>query len=181
MKIIQCENYHYYDREKFTSCPFCERDRQKGLLKEQQTVYCPQKGNQQVTVSYGTDLSEQIKTIGMYESKDAACEVTGWLVCLSGAMRGSSYNLHHGRNFAGRFFDMDICLSADMQISRENHFSIIYEKRTNLFYILPGYGAVFLNGILLQTQQQLEENMIIEAGMSRFIFVPYCKGERVWE
>ncbi|MCI8371751.1 MAG: FHA domain-containing protein [Lachnospiraceae bacterium] len=190
MAIVQCMNNHYYDDSKDSTCPYCAQENyvsgsESGM--ESQTTsyysfsYDQEDDGAQVTEAYGDSVGECDKTIGIF-SKDAENEMTaGWLVCRNGFMKGKSYVIHEGRNFAGRSYEMDLGLSDDPAISRKNHFSIVYEPKSIMFYIVSGEGRTYLNGEAVTDVCELEEGDRITAGESDYIFVPFCRADRIWQ
>ncbi|MBQ8828279.1 MAG: FHA domain-containing protein [Clostridia bacterium] len=99
---------------------------------------------------------------------------------MNGIEKGKSYPVYSGRNFAGRSIDMDIVLSDDSVISRENHFSIVYDPKSITFYLVAGEGRTYLNGEHVQAGTEITDGDEISVGESRYIFTPFCKKGRVW-
>ena len=187
MAIVRCMRNHYYDNSKDVACPYCEQEGSMSGMESMITSYysLPYDGDyddgMQKTEAYGACVEECDKTIGMYK-KDIDNEVTvGWIVCVNGLMKGKSYTIHEGRNFAGRSYEMDIILSDDNTICRNKHFSIVYEPKSIQFYLIPGEGRTYLNGKAVIEICGLEENDMITAGESNFIFVPFCKTGCIWQ
>lgn len=107
--------------------------------------------------------------------------VTGWLVCVSGMEMGRDYRIHSGMNDIGRSIDMDIQIVDDERISMLDHCRIVYDPKSNCFYILPLNGnPVYLNEKHISSSERLEENDHIRIGLSDFVFIPYCEGQRKW-
>lgn len=76
---------------------------------------------------------------------------------------------------------MDIRLTDDAYISRDNHFSIVYDPKTNIFSFVPGGGETHINNMVVNSVQQLCEDDVLEAGQTKYLFVPYCKEGRTWD
>ena len=106
--------------------------------------------------------------------------MTGWLVCVSGPEKGRDYRLHSGRNFLGRAPQMDISIADDMEISRENHFSVVYEPKKRMYLLVPGSANIYLNGKSINKVTSLKTGNMIGVGRSEFIFIPFCKEGRDW-
>ena len=187
MAIVQCPNNHYYDDKKNTQCPYCEKLNARECeddLNEQLTSYFEPEENDdnvQLTEGYGEVVYEYEKTIGIFTDETNNVLTTGWLVCISGAEKGKSYTLHSGRNFVGRSLNMDVVLSDDVSISREKHFSIVYDPRSVRFYLVAGSGYTYKNEQLISMDNELFEGDIIRAGQNQYIFIPFCKEGREWE
>jgi len=181
MAIVQCANKHYYDDSKHQECPHCKNMDQN--IQERHTVALSKSKEMDtagVTQSLRSQVEDSQKTISVYASTNANTNpVAGWLVCIEGETRGKSYDVHVGKNFAGRSMKMDIHMN-DEQISRENHYTIIFEPKAIKFYISPGNGITYYNGEMLQEAKELQEGDEIAAGGSKFVFVPFCKEGRGW-
>lgn len=186
MAIIKCPNGHYYDDKRNSTCPYCEKvdngNFDRSVLNEQLTSYMPSDDddNVQLTEGYGEFVTEYEKTIGIFTDESQNVLTAGWLICVKGVEKGKSYVLNSGRNFAGRSFDMDILLSGDDSVSRENHFSIVYDPKSVTFYLVSGSGHTYLNGNAVSNQAEIFEGDIIQAGISEYMFIPFCKEGRVW-
>ena len=83
MNLIKCENEHYYDSDKFDSCPHCANIaadvKIPNLFGDNQ--------NKIATVIPDQDVLKDYQKIGHRR-------VTGWLVCISGEMQGESFTLY---------------------------------------------------------------------------------------
>ena len=69
------------------------------------------------------------------------CYTTGWLVCSDGPEKGRDYRLRSGLNRIGRRYDLEVCLFEDQGISRDGHGGVVYEEKSNTFYLVPGEGT----------------------------------------
>lgn len=187
MAIVQCSRNHYYDDERNTSCPYCEKFNNaiapESGINEQLTSYVDPSeydDNAQLTEGYGDSVYEYEKTIGVFWDETQNLLTTGWLVCVEGSQKGKNYTIHAGRNFAGRSLDMDIVLSDDNSIAREKHFSVVYEPKSIAFYLVCGEGNTYLNNEAVVSQKEMFDGDIIQAGNSKYLFVPFCKEGRDW-
>lgn len=109
--------------------------------------------------------------------------VVGWLVCIQGPSKGKDYKIHAENNYIGRSQSMDICITGDTTISRENHAILAYDTREKLFYFAPGSGRgiVRLNGRAVLMMTELHAYDKIEIGKSILLFVPLCGESFSWE
>lgn len=185
MAIVQCPNNHYYDDRRNSSCPYCEKlsGGAAAGLNEQMTSYLdPAQADDDacLTEGYGEAVAEYEKTIGIFVDESQNLLTVGWLVCTEGSEKGKSYVIHAGRNFVGRSQDMDIVLSDDRSIVREKHFSIVYDPKSIVFYLVSGEGHTYLNEEAVTAEQLLKEGDIIRVGGSKYVFVPFCKEGREW-
>ena len=81
--------------------------------------------------------------------------VCGWIVCISGPRQGKGYEVKSGKNFVGRADDMDIQILGDNKIARRNHGGIVFDPKKKETVLLPGD--------------------------SKFVFVPFCGENFMWE
>lgn len=135
---------------------------------------------------WGQGSGEQA-TVGYYPSrssspgaaKGAVNPVVGWLVCTAGPDRGRDFRIKAEKNFIGRATSMDICISGDPRVSRENHAVVAFEPRNAEFRLYPGdaRGLVYLNSRLVDAPSVLQAYDEVELGDSHLLFVPFC-GER---
>ena len=182
MAIIRCYMGHFYDDGKNPACPHCESI---GGMDDVKTVSGDvvermlRTAGQQV-VDFGAVAAGDEKTIGIYKKKHGWDPVTGWLVCSDGPERGRDYRLHTGRNFLGRAANMEISVAGDMEISRENHCSVVFEPKSRAFLLAPGSANTYLNGQAVTDSVNLQSGDEIGAGASKFVFIPYCADGRTW-
>lgn len=180
MAIVQCKNKHYYDNVKYKECPHCKR-----MLGTGQNPVIDDVGvtvpffPEQIDGGGNSAESQQQKTIGAFFAGKNVNPISGWLVCIDGENRGRSFEIHVGKNYVGRSMKMDIHTNDDT-ISRENHFSIVFEPISCSFYVVAGNGLAYLNGNMITEAEPLKEDDQIEAGKSRYVFVPYCRKGRDW-
>lgn len=187
MAIIQCPNNHYYDDKRNHRCPYCEKMHTVPVsmagMNEQLTSYITpvlDDDDAQLTEGYGEAVYEYEKTIGVFVDESHNQLTVGWLVCISGAMKGQSYTLHSGRNFVGRSLDMDIALADDASVMENKHFAVVYDPKGIEFYLVCGEGHTYVNCEAVSEQIQLVDNDEIQVGQSRFLFVPFCRKGREW-
>ena len=184
MAVVRCEMGHFYDDGKYPSCPHCESS--AGGMEDAKTVSGAaverklRSAGQQI-VDFGAAARGDEKTVGIYKKKHGWDPVTGWLVCVAGPDKGREYRLHTGRNFLGRAVNMDIPVTGDMEISRENHCSVVFEPKSRVFLLAPGSANTYLNGRPLAESTVLSASDVIGAGSSEFVFIPFCGEGRVWE
>lgn len=175
MAIKMCVNGHFYDDEKFFRCPYC------GIvldgIEEEQGV-----SGQEEYGREGTPEEDDDRTIAFWKETDDREYVTGWLVCIDGPEKGRDFRIHYGFNRIGRSYNMDICIEDDLQITRDNHSSIVYDRESNSFSVLPSTGSItYLNNTMLLKAEQLKSGDRIRIGKSTFEFVAFCNGEKQWK
>ncbi len=172
MTIKLCENCHVYDGDKYGSCPVCNH------LIPDTSENQSSSGIRLEPLSY---ISDDPRTLSPFSSFSGTDYVTGWLVCIEGPEKGRDYRIHYGFNYVGRSVVSDICVADDKSIAGEKHCSLVYDPKTNSFYVLPGKGTIiFHNDKLLEKKAELNSGDLLSIGESVFEFVPFCKGERKW-
>ena len=106
----------------------------------------------------------------------------GWLVCVAGPEQGRDYRLHSERNFIGRAPSMDVAITGDATISRDNHAVISYNPKKHSFRLAPGdsRGLVYLNDEEVLTPIEVAPYDRIELGETLLLFVPFCGDHFTW-
>ncbi len=170
--LTRCNNGHYYDPQKHSSCPYCgvqNLDIDIGKTMAKRAEGTPR----------GATAGGEGKTVGVFRKKLGIDPVVGWLVAIEGPERGNDYRITSERNFIGRAENMDVSIPGDETISRENHAIVSYNPKNNSFRLFPGEsrGLVYLNEEEVITPAQLEAYDLIEIGETKLRFVPFC-GER---
>lgn len=174
MNLIKCENEHYYDSDKFDSCPHCANI--MADVKVNDIL-----GNNQKkidTVIPDQAILKDYKKIGHRR-------VAGWLVCTEGEMQGESFTLYEGVNHIGRAPHMDVALFREPTVSRENHAIITYENSTNTFTLSvepDTVAPVLYNDTLVKKSfsQTLSARDILTLGECQLYFIPFCDEHFNW-
>lgn len=195
----RCNNGHFYNPDKFSNCPHCGvRGIDIGPTKpvsQPTTPNAPKGGT--VGASPGRETrtspvggsrgsSDHRATKGYFESRISPegkqqhiDPIVGWLVCIDGPDKGRDFRIKAEKNFIGRSTEMDVCISGDSRISRDNHAIVAFEPRNVEFRLYTGdaRGLVYLNGHMVDVPTVLKPYDEIELGDSKLLFVPFC-GER---
>ncbi len=185
--LIRCEKGHYYDSQKHHSCPFCgalnlELDIQKTMAKHsndssgEPAITKPMKSSSE---SGGGDS----KTVGVYKKKLGIEPVVGWLVAVKGPDKGRDFKITSERNFIGRSDEMDISISGDEMVSRDNHAVISFNPKNSSFRIFPGDSRrlTYLNDEEVISPEILKPYDRVEIGETLLIFVPFCGESFQWD
>lgn len=184
--LTRCDNGHYYDAKKHTSCPFCGVqnlgiDIQKTMAKRPGEVG----GDIGVTKPLHRESgdAEEGKTMAVFKERLGIEPVTGWLVAISGPEKGKDYRITAERNFIGRSEKMDIRIIKDKAISRENHAAVSYSPKNHTFRLYPGEskGLVYLNEEEVLTPEPLKPYDVIELGQTKLMFIPFCSDKFQWD
>jgi hypothetical protein len=188
--LRRCENGHFYDPAKHTTCPYCgvseieiepatPRSVKIGPPVREEGVGHTRPADQPPpVVAPGRDEITRAVTPGGAEIDP----VVGWLVCIHGTEKGKDYRIRSENNTIGRSRDMYICISGDDSISRERHAVITFDPQTNFFYLRPGEGRglAYLNGKALFETAQLHAYDEILLGKTKLLFVPLCGDRFKW-
>lgn len=191
--LTRCKNGHYYDARKHQSCPFCgvqnlELDIQKTMAKRSHTP----SGEPGVTrpidrgaQARGERAQDAGRTVGIYKKRIGLTidPVVGWLVAVKGPHKGSDFRITSEKNFIGRSEGMDIPITDDPSVSRENHATVSFNPKNNVFRLYPGdsKSLVYLNDEEVILPEQLEPYDRIEVGETELLFVPFCGEQFVWK
>ena len=203
MKISTCPNGHFYDADKYASCPYCvpqdEAEAVTEALKTEdfsaQTAQIPQPAPAPVapkkqptfvnTAVNGWEEPEDDEncTVGYYAQVIGVEPVVGWLVCVKGAYRGESFKLKSGRNFIGRAANMDIVLGADQSVSRLRHAAVVYDPKSRAFIVAAGDARelCYLNGEVVISSQKLRAYDVLTLGNTELMLIPLCGEKFSWD
>ncbi len=109
--------------------------------------------------------------------------VVGWFVCIEGPDRGRDYRIRDGYNTIGRDPGNDICITGDMNITRDRHAVVGFDAQENLFFISPdkGKNLIRVNGKVLMMPSELHSNDVVTIGSSKLLFIPLCSENFSWE
>ena len=140
----------------------------------------------QKTVSYFAKIS-QTKGAADPDSRQTptaenGAPVVGWLVCVSGAHIGQSFNIYAGKNSIGRGAENDIALFKDPTVSGSKHAWITYEAKHKNYILQAGDGRYpDLNGEQVIEGKLLKPFDKIEIGETVLLFVNLCGEHFAWE
>lgn len=195
MELTRCSRGHFYDAERFDSCPYCNGAREEEFTEtvpydEVEVTEC----HPPITGTTGDSLKDKIqsvtaenpdqdKTVGFYAKSIGTEPVVGWLVCIEGNHFGEDFRLTGGRNFIGRALDMDVALTGDNSVSREKHAVILYEPKENVFMIQPGDSKelCYLNDKVILQAELIRAYDILALGETKLMFIPFCSETFKWE
>ena len=197
MNLKRCENGHYFDGDKFNECPHCK------VPDGSETVTIPTGdffADETIPVNSVSITDVKSETDGFGKTQDLFDDdgktmnldfdtfpiqpVVGWLVCVEGCMRGSSFVLKSGKNFVGRSQNSnDIVLRDDKAVSRDKHAIVIYDPHSNSFLVQAGDSRelFYLNDVLVLSAEKLKPYDVITLGGTKLIFMPLCSDKFTWE
>jgi hypothetical protein len=197
MALKRCENGHYFDPGKHTSCPSCGVQmidvptRPKAGLDAPaappptppSTPLPAAEKAAQAGPHKASSAADDGKTVALGVKKQGIDPVVGWLVCTGGPDRGRDFRIRSERNFIGRGEEMDIAIRGDNTISRENHASITFNPRNRQFRLHSGTGRglVYLNDAQIDEASALTHGDRIDLGQTKLVFVPLVSDTFTWE
>lgn len=172
MKLLKCINGHYYDSTKEKACPYCQEQVKEEVKPEVIEV----KPVEEIVINKEMEA--------VLEDKSPEFDpVTGWLVCIEGADKGKDYKIRSEKNFIGRSPRMDVCISGDAAVSKENHAIVSFNPKKRIFKVHPGEGRglVYLNGDDIDAAKEIKSYDIIELGNTKLLFIALCGESFGWE
>lgn len=171
MNLIKCEKAHYYDADKFDTCPHCANMVASGTVADIQ-------GKTQNAIDTAIPNDSALQNY----QKVGHRKVTGWLVCIDGYMTGESFTLYEGINHIGRASHMDVVLFKEPTVSRENHALITYNQKTNTFLLeSDNQQTVLYNKKTFLQPQDLQAYDTIQLGNCILSFIPFCGEHFSWK
>ena len=193
MAMKRCSNGHFYDDLKYPQCPYCGISNMDPS-KTAPIVVPPPTQSVGETVGHTVAMSTEEmarrqelagddgKTVAIMKKKIGINPVVGWLVCVDGPSRGQDYRIKSERNFIGRDRSMDIAVTGDDSISRNNHAIISFNPKNGGFRLFPGdgHGLVYLNDDEVFMPTELKRGDIIEIGRTQLMFIPLCGEDFSW-
>lgn len=198
MAVVQCNKKHFYDNSKYRECPHCTSAEQADMLFADDVLdsrrvieYAAAYIRQNMGYDSEGPTEEDLDELGLpgitenlmdqrMEGSMDALYVVGWLVCTKGLDYGRHFPLYAGFNRIGRESKHDIILT-DIQVTEEEHCSVVYEKKKNVFYLAPKKGRnVYLGEELAQRTQKIQNGQLITLGETRLELVVFCEGEKKW-
>lgn len=207
MNVVKCRNGHFYDFDKYITCPHCAREDSNTLEAEQagdsvdtaeaavevemdNSTYVPEQQNPEHETETSIDdgaveicAAAEEPVVHKETSVPIIKSVCGWLVVVSGAQRGMSFNIYTGQNSIGRGRNNDIVLMRDDKVSEDKHAWLTYEPKKRRFFIRPGEssGLTYINDDTVMEPIELKAGDVIEVGDTLLRFVPLCGEDFSWD
>lgn len=171
MNLIKCEHEHFYDADKFLSCPHCSNQ----IAGTSDQTGTDQKQGKISTKPPDTQNGEPVR-------KEFLGKTVGWLVCVEGCVPGESFTLREGNNYIGRAPHMDVGLIYEPTVSREKHAIITYDPARNSFSLSsPEHSdRTFCNGKAVSAKKVLKNRDLITLGDCSLLFVALCNSSFHW-
>lgn len=189
MNLTRCEKGHFYDADRFDSCPHCndvggaayDATVSMAMQTMPSELMKTEPLNETVVQTGAVDITETSQeTVGYFESSMGLEPVVGWLVCVKGNHFGEDFRLKVGRNFIGRAQTMDVALTGDTSVSREKHAVILYEPKNNIFIVQPGEARelCYLNDSVVLNSVEIKAYDVLQVGETKLMFVPFCQADK---
>ena len=110
--------------------------------------------------------------------------VVGWVVLVEGPGKGKSLELGVGANSIGRSSTQKVALNfGDHEIHRERHAQIVFDPRSNRFFLQGSQDArnlTYLSDALVLVPTELKGGETIVIGQTHLRFVPFCGPHFSW-
>lgn len=164
MDMAKCPLGHYYDKDKFPSCPHCDHIPVVTISTADQAA-----------VPTAVPSDSTVKSINEFFQKTA-----GWLVCTGGNLLGESFPVREGQNHIGRSGAMNIRLLYENSVSRENHALITYDPQECTFTFTAN-AASKVNGQEYHAPVLLQDRDTITLGNCTLVFVAFCDASFHWD
>lgn len=206
-KIISCSKGHYYDANRYESCPYCSSgsfsptvdpfaevaDNSANYSEIARTADVGGTDNNENYGNFGPTEIPQVRNraaesmsktqfVDMSTPTGAPVPVVGWLVAVEGPCRGTDYRIHTGYNYIGREAG-DICIHGDNTISAEKDANVTFVPQTRKFYIAHEQGK---NVLLVNDTPVIGGGMeicnydLITIGTTKLMFVGLCGEKFIW-
>ena len=182
-EIVKCKLGHSYYPSVTAECPVCARDRSGQRPTVTDGPVKMAKRDYEEPAGYQNKEDDDDVTQVAVEREMGFLPVAGWLVCIDGAQRGKDYKIRMENNYIGRGPGMDIRILGDDTISRNNHATLSFDRRTGKFFYTPGMGRSidYINDNAVLGTVELKTRDIIEIGKSKLMFMPLCGSKFNWE
>jgi hypothetical protein len=117
----------------------------------------------------------------MGESQQQKRYVVGWLVGISGPIRGEAFPLRMGRNVIGRDRRSDIVINDDQASS--HHADLVFRPEERRFILMDhnSTNGTYVNEMEIEPRRDLIEKDVIRIGSHRFVFSPLCHDGFHWD
>lgn len=202
-KIISCARGHYYDSNKYASCPYCSSggftptiDPFAGGAGVTPSTEGPGSMPGAAAAPYGNfgptedpmvanravERMSKTQFVDISTPAGAPVPVVGWLVAVEGPCRGTDYRIHTGYNYIGREVG-DICIHGDNTISAEKDANVTYVPQTKRFYIAHelGKNVLLVNDLpVIGGSMELHNYDRITIGTTQLMFVGLCGEQFSW-
>ena len=198
----RCENGHFID-ESWDLCPYCPQDEHEPDIPVvrpsrggPEPVRSPQPSRGPVAAaavappaSHHTSPSlvqappmERTVAVAKLDTEGQPKRyVVGWLVGLNAGARGESYPVRMGRNVLGRDRRSDVVVNDDQASS--HHADLVFRPEEQRFILMDhnSTNGTYVNEAEIEPRRDLAARDVIRIGGHKFLFVPLCSTESMWD
>ena len=202
-KIISCSKGHYYDANRYESCPYCSSGNfsptvdpfagtaegpGQGYEGKSDAATGGNMGNFAFTEApevkrRAAESMSKTQFVDSSTPVGAPAPVTGWLVAVEGPCRGTDYRIHTGYNYNIGREAGDIRIQGDNTISAEKDANVTYVPQTRRFYIAHelGKNVLLVNDLpVIGGSTELHNYDVITIGTTKLMFVGLCGEKFSW-
>lgn len=107
--------------------------------------------------------------------------VVGWLIGLSGSIKGESFAIRAGRNILGRDRKSDVYVNDDQASS--HHADLVFRSDEQRFILMDhnSTNGTYVNEREIEPRKDLTTKDVIRIGTHRYLFFPLCGEDWSWE
>jgi pSer/pThr/pTyr-binding forkhead associated (FHA) protein len=201
----RCENGHFID-ESWDLCPYCPPDKSEPdipiirparMPPEPPRAPQPQRGpitavpapaapapppRRDVPAPVQTPPMERTVAVQKADAGGQAKRyVVGWLVGLSGGVRGESHTVRIGRNVLGRDRHSDVVINDDQ--ASAHHADLVFRPEERRFILMDhnSTNGTYVNETEIEPRRDLVAGDVVRIGSHRFLFVPLCGEGFIWD
>lgn len=178
MKKIRCGKGHFYDGDRYVSCPHCA----SGIVPEE-SLRTGNNSDEKTEILKREDIVPGDSTVLLnYGNNEAIETVMGWLVGIAGNEYGKSFELTTKEYKLKGKASIEIELNENLPESFRNSVKIGFGRTSEVFYIKAIAGnVVCVNKDAVMGQQMLESGDVVSMGEIKFAFIPLCGNKFDWD
>jgi hypothetical protein len=187
----RCDNGHFID-ESWDICPYCPAQLESAEIPivRPSRFEGPRNGDHSLPASERRAGGlvpaplpiDRTVTVNKLDSQAPPKRyVVGWLVGLSGSVRGESFPVRMGRNVLGRDHRSDISINDDQASS--HHADLVFRPDERRFILMDhnSTNGTFVNDSEIEPRRDLQRDDVIRIGSHRFLFMPLCQNGTYWD
>jgi FHA domain-containing protein len=199
----RCENGHFID-ESWDLCPYCPQDESEPDVPVvrptrggPEPVRAPQPSRAPVaaaavappsqarhtspSLAEAPPMERTIAVSKLDPDAQAKRYVVGWLVGLNASSRGEAFPVRMGRNVLGRDRRSDVVVNDDQASS--HHADLVFRPEEQRFILMDhnSTNGTYVNEAEIEPRRDLATRDIIRIGGHKFLFVPLCAPDSMWD
>ncbi len=210
MNIKKCERGHFYNGDKYQTCPHC-KETAKDIHQNEEAK--PVQGyqinkNMPETIAYGSNatVGDTVAYIPndagingelLYQNKDMDPQKqqsvvqqahvrnllpVGWLVAVSGLEYGRQYPIFTCDNFIGSSAENTICIQGDAYVLPEHHCTLSFDimQQKIVLNLESSTGEINVNDVRATESCYLNHKDKIQIGGSVYMLIELCRDGFSW-